>query len=113
MSDITPGNRTLVVKMVDYQGNIIGESAPLYITYKAPSTDQYLKSFTVTPTGTINAGDLVVIDAQVDGTVRSVELRVGDMGLYPMERKADGSFTKSLVVDAAGIQKIDATLIFE
>lgn len=111
--DVVPGMRTIVVKLVDYQWNVIGESLPVVIDYKSPTTDQYLKSFTVTPSGVINAWDIVVIDAVVDGAVRSVELRVGDMWLYPMERKADGSFTKSLVVDTPGLQKVDTTLIFE
>lgn len=113
LTNIEQWNRTIVVKTVDYQGNVLWESESLSLVYKAPIVDQYLKSFTVTPSGKINAWDTVVIDAQVDGSVRSVELRVGDMWLYPMERKSDGTFTKSLLVDTAWVQQIDATLIFE
>lgn len=113
LTNVSPGLHTIVVKMVDYQGNVIGTSLPITLTYKAPAVDQYLKSFTVTPSGKINAWDTVIIDAQVDGSVRSVELRIGSMWLHPMERKDDGSFTKTLVIDTPWIQKIDATLIFE
>lgn len=99
--------------MVDYNGNIIGQSPLINLTYQPPATDSFLKSFTVTPDGTVNAGDMVKITASADGTVRSIEIRFGDMGLYPLERQGDGSFTKSIIADVPGIQKIDATLIFD
>lgn len=104
---------TIQAKIVDYQGNIIGVSPMVGITYEAPATDAYLKSFTVTPDGTVNAGDQVVIAATVQDTVRSVEIRFGDMGLYPLERQGDGTFTKTIIADVPGVQKIDATLIFD
>jgi hypothetical protein len=76
LTNVTPGLHTIVVKMVDYQCNVIGTSLTYWLlTYKAPAVDQYLKSFTVTPSGKINAWDTVIIDAQVDGSVRSVELK--------------------------------------
>lgn len=104
---------TIQAKIVDYQGNIIGVSPMVGITYEAPATDAYLKSFTVTPDGTVNAGDKVVIAATVQDTVRSIEIRFGDMGLYPLERQSDGTFTKTIIADVPGVQKIDATLIFD
>lgn len=113
ISDITSGPHTAQVKMVDYNGNIIGQSPLISFTYQAPATDAFLKSFTVTPDGTVNAGDTVKINASADGTVRSIEIRFGNMGLYPLERQGDGSFTKSIIADVPGIQKIDATLIFD
>lgn len=113
LTDIEEWNHTIVVKMVDYQGNILWESEEILVDYKEPETDQFLKSFTVTPNGKVNLWDTVIVEAEVDGTVRSVELRIGDMGLYPMERKTEWEFTKTVTITEPGVQTVDATLIFE
>ncbi len=113
LPDISSWPHSIQVKMVDFQWNVIGVSPIIAVDYQAPATDSFLKSFTVTPDGTVNAGDTVKVSASVDGTVRSIEIRFGDMGLYPLERQSDGTFTKTIIADVPGIQKVDATLIFD
>ena len=76
LTDLTAGNHVLEVKMVDYQGKVIGESGEIPFTYTIPVTDNFLKSFTANPDGEINVGQTVNFAASVDSTVRSIEVKV-------------------------------------
>ena len=113
LTDIVSGSHTLQVKMVDYEWNILWESEIIDFTYTLPATDWFLKSFTANPEWEINAWDAVVFDSQVDGTVRSVEIKVGSVGTFIMDRSSAGVFNKTVIVDKAGTHKVDVTLIFE
>ena len=62
-------------------------SAPSTYTLKTPTTDTYLKEITITPANnTINRGDNITIDVKTAGDVRSVEVKIPEMGIYPLER---------------------------
>ena len=113
LTDIGSGSHTLQVKMVDYEWNILWESEIIDFKYTLPATDGFLKSFTANPDWEINAWDAVVFDSQVDGTVRSVEIKVGSVGTFIMDRSSAGSFNKTVIIDKAGTHKVDVTLIFE
>lgn len=113
LTDIGSGSHTLQVKMVDYEWNILWESEIIDFKYTLPATDGFLKSFTANPDWEINAWDAVVFDSQVDGTVRSVEIKVGSVGTFIMDRSSAGAFNKTVIIDKAGIHKVDVTLIFE
>lgn len=113
LTDIASWSHTLQVKMVDYEGNVLWESELIDFKYTLPPTDGFLKSFTANPDGEINAWDAVVFDSQVDGTVRSVEIKVWTLGTFIMDRSASGVFNKTVVIDKAGTHKVDVTLIFE
>ncbi len=113
LTDIASWSHTLQVKMVDYEGNVLWESELIDFKYTLPPTDWFLKSFTANPDGEINAWDAVVFDSQVDGTVRSVEIKVWTLGTFIMDRSASGVFNKTVVIDKAGTHKVDVTLIFE
>ena len=113
LTDLTAGNHVLEVKMVDYQGKVIGESGEIPFTYTIPVTDNFLKSFTANPDGEINVGQTVNFAASVDSTVRSIEVKVWSAGTFVMDRSADGTFSKSLTIDKEGVHKVDVTLIFD
>lgn len=113
LTDIGSGSHTLQVKMVDYEWNILWESEIIDFKYTLPATDGFLKSFTANPDWEINAWDAVVFDSQVDGTVRSVEIKVGSVGTFIMDRSSAGAFNKTVIIDKAGTHKVDVTLIFE
>ncbi len=113
LTDIGSGSHTLQVKMVDYEWDILWESEIIDFTYTLPATDGFLKSFTANPDWEINAWDAVVFDSQVDGTVRSVEIKVGSVGTFIMDRSSAGAFNKTVIIDKAGTHKVDVTLIFE
>ena len=112
LTDLTAGNHTLVVKMLDYEWKIIGESDEIPFVYSVPVTDNFLKSFTATPNWEIQVGQKVDFSASVDSTVRSIEMKVWS-GTFVMDRNADGTFSKSLVIDKEWVQKVDITLVFE
>lgn len=113
LTDLTAGNHVLEVKMVDYQGKVIGESGPIAFTYTIPATDNFLKSFTANPDGEIQVGQTVNFAASVDSTVRSIEVKVWSAGTFVMDRAADGTFSKSLTIDKEGVHKVDVTLVFD
>jgi hypothetical protein len=113
LTDISSGAHTLQVKMVDYEWKILWTSETIRFSYTLPTTDWFLKSFTANPDGEINAWDAVVFDAQVDGTVRSVEMKIGTMGTFIMDRSATWVFNKTVIIDKAWTHKVDLTLIFE
>jgi hypothetical protein len=113
LTDILSWSHTLQVKMVDYEGKVLWESEIISFNYILPATDWFLKSFVANPDGEINAWDAVVFDAQVDGTVRSVEIKVWTMWTFIMDRTASGVFNKTVIVDKPGTHKVDVTLIFE
>ncbi len=113
LTGVTGWAHTLQVKMVDYQDKLIGESQEVAFAYTAPVLDNFLKSFTTTPSGEIQAGQTVQFSATTDSTVRSIELKIGSAGTFVMDRTADGTFSKSIVVDKEGVHKVDATLIFD
>lgn len=112
LTDLTAGNHTLVVKMLDYEWKIIGESDEIPFVYSVPVTDNFLKSFTATPDWEIQVGQKVDFSASVDSTVRNIEMKVWS-GTFVMDRNADGTFSKSLVMDKEWVQKVDITLVFE
>jgi hypothetical protein len=113
LTDIASGSHMLQVKMVDYEWKILWESEIIKFNYILPSTDWFLKSFIANPNGEINAWDAVVFDSQVDGTVRSIEIKIGTMWTFIMDRTASGVFNKTVVIDKSGTHKVDVTLIFE
>lgn len=113
LTDITDGSHTLVVKMIDYQGTVIWESAPLSFEYKTPVTDNFLKTFSASPDGTIQAGQSVTFSATADTTVKSIELKIWSAWTFVMDRTSDGVFTKTIPIDMGGVHKVDATLIFD
>ena len=113
LTDIGSGSHTLQVKMVDYEWDILWESEIIDFKYTLPATDGFLKSFTANPDWEINAWDAVVFDSQVDGTVRSVEIKVGSVGTFIMDRSSVGAFNKTVIIDKPGTHKVDVTLIFE
>lgn len=113
LTDVASWAHTLQVKMVDYEWKIIWTSETIKFSYTLPATDWFLKSFTANPDGEINAWDAVVFNAQVDGTVRSVEMKIGTMGTFIMDRSASWVFNKTVIIDKAWTHKVDLTLIFE
>ncbi len=113
LADVTSGAHILQVKMVDYQGQVLGESDEIPFTYVLPATDWFLQSFTASPSWEIKAGDAVVFDAKVDGSVRSVEIKVGSVGTFIMDRSSMGVFNKTVIVNTPWLHTVDATLIFE
>lgn len=113
LTDIGSGSHTLQVKMVDYAGTVLGTSDSIPFTYTIPETDAFMKSFTASPDGEINVGDAVVFDAKVDGTVRSVEMKIGNLGTFIMDRAAAGTFNKTVIIDKSGTYIVDVTLIFD
>ncbi len=103
----------LQVKMLDYRGTVIGESDEISFTYAPPQTDNFLKSFVVTPNGDVNPWTQITFTADTDTTVRSMEIVVWTIGTFVMDREAVGKFTKTIVVDKPWVHRVDATVIFE
>lgn len=113
LTDLTAWEHKLLVKMVDYQGAVIGESGEIPFVYEVPVTDSFLKTFTANPDGNIQAGQTVQFSATTDTTVRSIELKIWSAGTFVMDRTADGIFSKSIVIDKEGVHKVDAILVFD
>lgn len=113
LAEVSSWAHNLQVKMVDYQWQVLWESDIIPFTYILPATDWFLQSFTATPAWDINAWDSVVFDAKVDGSVRSVEIKVWTVGTFIMDRSSAWVFNKSVVINTPWLHKVDATLIFE
>ena len=113
LTDIAAWAHTLQVKMVDYEWKILWQSEIIKFNYTLPPTDWFLKSFVATPDWELNIWDEVVFDAQVDGTVRNIELKIWTLGTFIMDRSASGVFNKTVIVDKSGTNRVDVTLIFE
>ena len=113
LTDIAAWAHTLQVKMVDYEWKILWQSEIIKFNYTLPPTDWFLKSFVATPDWELNIWDEVVFDAQVDGTVRNIELKIWTLGTFIMDRSASGVFNKTVIVDKSGTNRVDVTLVFE
>lgn len=113
LTDLTGGDHTLQVKLLDFEGKVIGLSAEIPFSYTQPRTDNFLIDFTAEPHGAVSVWDTIQFSAKVDPTVRSIEIKPGTLGAVVMDRVSDGIFSKSLVVSKSGTHKVDVTLVFE
>lgn len=111
--NIISWDRTLQVKALDTEGEVIAESDIVDFEFTAPPVDWFLQSFTAHPSGTIDAWSSVDFAAQVDGTVRSIQISIGDMGDFIMDRAGPWSFIKSVIIDKPWVHIVDVELIFE
>lgn len=113
ISDIESGANVLQVKLVNLDGTIVAQSDPIPFVYSPPPSDGLFKGIDISPDNTVSAGDKVQFSVTVGAGVRNVEIKVGTLGVYPLDKQADGTYSKEITVDTVGTHPVSVTLIME
>jgi hypothetical protein len=107
LSKISVGSHSLMIKIVDIDGNMLAESASVPFAYQTADLNLY-KSIVLTPP-TPEIDETITATVSALDTVSSIELLV-DGQSYIMDKLDAGVFTKSFKLSSIGEYPIDLNI---
>jgi hypothetical protein len=107
LSKISVGSHSLTIKIVDIDGNTLGESEVVPFSYKTADLNLY-KSIVTTPANP-EAGQTITATVTALDTVSSVEMII-DGQTYVMDKLDAGVYTKSFKLSDIGEYPIDLNI---
>jgi len=113
LSNLKEGVNTLLIRVMNISDVEIGSSDEVSFTY-APLTDNLLKRITATPSTGLRGGDTVTFELTTDDSIGSAVLLITDIQGFtqrlPMDKSADGLFTRNPAMLVTGALSIGAEL---
>lgn len=118
LAGLKEGEQSLVVRLLNFQWDVIGESDEISFRYFPPETDDFLISFDSDWSGVIDFGRILSFEARTDTTVKSVKLDVVALSWdlaksFVMDREEAWFFKKSINFSEEGDFVINIVLVFD
>ena len=97
VSNLSNGDHTIKVNVLDIDGNVVSSSKE--ISVKVNADQQLLKNVEILPKDSVDQGTKVTVNAEVAPSVSSVVMTVENYGDYPMDRVSGNKFTAQFVAN--------------
>ncbi len=101
VSGSLPWQNILQIKMLNINGEVIGESPDINYTYQS-ATDSIFHNIDVLPWTNTKQWDKLTFNVQTSDEVSSVELILSDGKKLPMDRITAGNFSKQVLMETEG-----------
>ncbi|MCS6982619.1 MAG: fibronectin type III domain-containing protein [Candidatus Absconditabacterales bacterium] len=111
MRGLNSGQNEVFVRVVNINNQVLAESNVVRFVARQGINDGTLNSITITPSPTMNAGDKTTYTIQVGNGVANAELKIGDVGVFPLDRASPTSFSKVIAIDKPGIHGLSINLL--
>jgi len=111
MRGLNSGDNEVFVRVVNINNQVLAESNVVRFIAKQGVNDGTLNGITITPSPTMNAWDSTTYTIQVGNGVANAELRIGDVGVFPLDRASPTSFSKVIAIDRVGIHGLSINLL--
>ena len=113
LDEISSGNNELFVRIVNIDNELLAESEQIAFGYAPPWSDGVFKSLTISPSNTFEAWVKVKYTVEVWEWVNDVELKIGSLGIFPLDKETPTIFSKEVTIDRIWDQQISATVILQ
>jgi hypothetical protein len=111
MRGLNSGQNEVFVRVVNINNQVLAESNVVRFFAKQKINDGTLNGITITPSPTMNAGDKTTYTIQVGNNIANAELKIGDAGVFPLDRSSPTSFSKVIAIDKTGIHGLSVNLL--
>jgi len=106
--DITNGDHTLEVQILDINNKVVAKSKP--IKFKAQIKKKLFTKIEILPSSQVSQGTKVTVNVNVDPSVNQAVLHITNYGDYPMDRTSTTTFSTQFVANTPGKFDVSLTL---
>lgn len=109
--EIGSGQAELQVRLLNFDGQVVGRSESVPFIYAPPATDDLFRGLSVEPDTTIQDGETFTFTVEANETINSVQLRIGDV-IRPLTKDTPSTFSNEVLLQP-GSYDVDVTLILD
>lgn len=110
INDIEPWERRIYVRLQWPNNDILGESEEITFSYEPAAFDDTFKWLTMSPEQP-KVWDKVLFQVKVGDGVTSVQMRLGNIGTFPLDKVNTDTYAKEVLMETAWTFPLDVQMV--